>query len=211
MEKKPPPNVFKKRFSKNIEKLLPSDILNVNLLYAKDSIHQVHLLDISGNPIQNNKKTPPAFHYATNKFKYDAKVEQRFFLYRATLLKLINVCLYFFKTVEKLYFRKCQRTITYLQKNSLSWISAKSYLSNFFNPLKDLQKTGKHSCRSVISIKLLCNFIKITLWHGCSPVNLLHIFRIPLLKNTSGGLLLDLSLLSNFTGFEKQISTYKRI
>ena len=182
----------------------------MNLLYAKDSIHQVHLLDISGNPIQNNKKTPPAFHYATNKFKYDAKVEQRFFLYRATLLKLINVCLYFFKTVEKLYFRKCQRTITYLQKNSLSWISAKSYLSNFFNPLKDLQKqpswdvlikgcpeifskfTGKHSCRSVISIKLLCNFIKITLWHGCSPVNLLHIFRTPLLKNTSGGLLLDL-------------------
>ena len=46
--------------------------------------------------------------------------------------------------------------------------------------------TGEHPCRSVISIKLLCNFIKITLRHGCSPVNLLHIFseylflRIPL-------------------------------
>ena len=25
--------------------------------------------------------------------------------------------------------------------------------------------------------KLLCNFIEITLRHGCSPVNLLHIFR----------------------------------
>ena len=29
---------------------------------------------------------------------------------------------------------------------------------------------GEHSCRSVISVKLLCNFIEITLWHECSPV-----------------------------------------
>ena len=34
------------------------------------------------------------------------------------------------------------------------------------------------------------NFIEVTLWHGCSPVNLLHIFRKPFPKNTSGGLLL---------------------
>ena len=27
--------------------------------------------------------------------------------------------------------------------------------------------TGEHPCRSVISIKLLCNFIEITLEHGC--------------------------------------------
>ena len=39
-------------------------------------------------------------------------------------------------------------------------------------------------------IKLLCNFIEITLRHGCSPVNLLHIFRTPFSKNTSGCLLL---------------------
>ena len=39
--------------------------------------------------------------------------------------------------------------------------------------------TGEQPCRSAISIKLLCNFIEITLWHGCSPVNLLHIFRAP--------------------------------
>ena len=37
---------------------------------------------------------------------------------------------------------------------------------------------------------MLCNFIEITLWHGCSPVNLLHIFRTPFPKNTSGWLLL---------------------
>ena len=37
--------------------------------------------------------------------------------------------------------------------------------------------TREHPCRSLISIKLLCNFIEIALQHGCSPVNLLHIFR----------------------------------
>ena len=34
----------------------------------------------------------------------------------------------------------------------------------------------------------LCNFIEITLRHGCSPVNLWHIFRTPFCKNTYGGL-----------------------
>ena len=50
--------------------------------------------------------------------------------------------------------------------------------------------TEEHLCRSVISIKLLCNIIEITLRHGCSPVNLLHIFRTPFPRNTSGWLLL---------------------
>ena len=42
---------------------------------------------------------------------------------------------------------------------------------------------GEHPCWSVISIKLLC----ITLWHGCSPITLLHIFRIPFPKKPLGG------------------------
>ena len=50
--------------------------------------------------------------------------------------------------------------------------------------------TREHPCQSVISIKVLCNFIEITLWHGCSLVNLLHIFRTSFYKNTCGGLLL---------------------
>ena len=37
---------------------------------------------------------------------------------------------------------------------------------------------------------LKCNF---TLQHGCSPVSLLHIFRTPFPKNTSGRLLLSRS------------------
>ena len=44
----------------------------------------------------------------------------------------------------------------------------------------------------------LSNFIEITLRHGCSPVNLLYIFRTPFLKNTSGWLLL---LLGRFDPF----------
>ena len=48
--------------------------------------------------------------------------------------------------------------------------------------------TVEHPCWSVISIKLLCRCIKIKLRHRCSPIDLLHIFRAPSPKNTSGGL-----------------------
>ena len=49
--------------------------------------------------------------------------------------------------------------------------------------------TGEHPCRSVISIKLLSNFIEIALRHGFSHVNLLHIFTTPFPRNTSGWLI----------------------
>ena len=52
--------------------------------------------------------------------------------------------------------------------------------------------TGEHPCRSVISIKLLCNFIETKLWHRCSPVNFLHIFRTSFSLNTSRWLLLPI-------------------
>ena len=42
--------------------------------------------------------------------------------------------------------------------------------------------TGEQPCRSMISIKLFCNFIEIALRLGCSPVNLLHIFRTTIYK-----------------------------
>ena len=41
----------------------------------------------------------------------------------------------------------------------------------------------------------LCNFIKITLWDGCSPVKLLHISRTPFYRKISGGLLLTIDSL----------------
>ena len=39
--------------------------------------------------------------------------------------------------------------------------------------------------------KVARKFIEIALYHRRSPVNFLHIFRTPLYKNTSGGLLLN--------------------
>ena len=59
------------------------------------------------------------------------------------------------------------------------------------------KSTREHPCRSATSIKLLSSFIEITLRHGCSPVDLLHIFRKPFTKNTSGWLLL-IVLMSTF-------------
>ena len=48
--------------------------------------------------------------------------------------------------------------------------------------------TGEHTCRSVISIKLLRNLIEITLWHGRSAVNLLHFLITLFPKNANGRL-----------------------
>ena len=53
---------------------------------------------------------------------------------------------------------------------------------------------GEHPYRNAISIKLQSNFIEIALRHGYSPLNLLHIFRTPFSKNTSGLLLLFLTV-----------------
>ena len=51
--------------------------------------------------------------------------------------------------------------------------------------------TVEHSCRSTISIKLQSNVIEITLQHGCSPVNVLHILRMAFTMKTSEWLLLE--------------------
>ena len=51
--------------------------------------------------------------------------------------------------------------------------------------------SGENPCRNVISIKFQSNFSEITLRQGCSPVNLLHIFRRSFYKNTYRGVLLE--------------------
>ena len=61
------------------------------------------------------------------------------------------------------------------------------------NVLKICRKfAGENPCRSVISMKLLCNFIEIALRRGCSSVNFLHIFKTSFPKNTSEWLLLKI-------------------
>ena len=63
--------------------------------------------------------------------------------------------------------------------------------------------TGEHLCRNAISIKLLCNFIEIALWHGCFPVNLRHIFRTPFLITP-----LDPASVSSFHFLTEPFSVY---
>ena len=43
--------------------------------------------------------------------------------------------------------------------------------------------TGEQQSRSANSINLQNSFIEITVLHGCSPVNLLYIFRTPFLNH----------------------------
>ena len=88
------------------------------------------------------------------------------------------------------------RKITTGQVDDYTTYSKSSYPKVLL--VKDVLKicskfTGKHPCRSGISIKLQGKFIEITLWHGCSPVNLLQIFRTLFSKNTSEWLLLPCS------------------
>ena len=65
---------------------------------------------------------------------------------------------------------------------------------------------AEQTCQSVISIKLLSNFIEITLRHGCSPVNLLHIFRTPFTENTFWRLLLYHDTINEHTSTNSELS-----
>ena len=88
-------------------------------------------------------------------------------------------------------------TTTAIIKNTESFMFRSSRPEVFIGKgvLKICSKfTGEHPCRSVISIKLQSNSIEITLRHGCSLVNLLHILRTPY-KNTPGWLLLYVEFL----------------
>ena len=71
----------------------------------------------------------------------------------------------------------------------------------FLRELKICRKyTGVHPC----------DFNKVAkqLRHGCSPVNLLHIFRTPFPMNTSGGMLLELKSSSIHRHHENKIYSY---
>ena len=89
-----------------------------------------------------------------------------------------------FNSYNALFWTSQQRCRSWLQKQP-----SKAFLEKVV--LKIYSKfTGEQPCWSVISIKLRSNFIEITLWHRCSLVNLLHIFRTTFLKNLSGRQLL---------------------
>ena len=53
----------------------------------------------------------------------------------------------------------------------------------------------------MFSVGWIRTSVEIAFWHGCSPVNLLHIFRTPFPKNTPGRLLLKYETKCNFMMF----------
>ena len=67
-----------------------------------------------------------------------------------------------------------------------------SYKKVFWRYASNLQK-NTHA-----EVWFQSNFIEMTLRHRCSPVNLLHIFGTPFPKNTSGGLLQENFIKSEF-------------
>ena len=86
--------------------------------------------------------------------------------------------------------RICEMSVvTFSLKKSFSETICESFFNLFFAS----SITGNNDLQCQVSLKPLLqvkinfqiNFIEITLRHGCSPVNLLHIFRTPFLKNTS--------------------------
>ena len=66
-----------------------------------------------------------------------------------------------------------------------------TYESSFEVSHRTLFSFFFHLMVIILSVSV-CNFIEIALRHGCSRVNLLHIFRTPFPTNTFEGLLLQL-------------------
>ena len=98
------------------------------------------------------------------------------------------------RTRKNSVFRHSSRSDKTLDRSSHPQVFLIKGLLKICNKL-----AGEHQRQSAISIKLQSNFTEIALLHGCSPVNLLHIFRTSFPKNTSGWLLLtwDITFISS--------------
>ena len=110
--------------------------------------------------------------------------------------------------MKKKYLRTnyCKTIYKRLNKKMLSSSSPEVLLGK--GVLKTCSKfIGEHPCRNAILIKSQSNFIEVTLRHGCSPVNLLHIFRTTIYKNSYGGLLSKIT--KNFLIFSGGIERYQ--
>ena len=114
-------------------------------------------------------------------------VNQRIFFKTPPLSTLSSIFYHCHWTIIYHYYWTMMCIETFTRTHTRS-IRPEVFLTN--SVLKICSKfTGEHTWRSAVSIKLLCIFIEIALRHGCSPVNLLHIFRTPFSKNTPGHLL----------------------
>ena len=83
----------------------------------------------------------------------------------------------------------CKRWAFLTRTNVIKWLLFRKQPSRGV-PRKRCSENMQKIYRRKTHAQLLCNFIEIKLRHGCSPANLLHIFRTLFCKNTSGRLLL---------------------
>ena len=112
---------------------------------------------------------------------------------------MLHFTLFYLSMCMRFWKIEVERNLSYLLWwSSKIWHFGSSHPEVFLERgvLKKCSKfTGEHPCRSVIWIKLQSNFIEIAIRRGCFPVNLLHIFRTPFPRNTSGWLLLGVYIL----------------
>ena len=106
-----------------------------------------------------------------------------------------------FKRKKEKKTEKFAQIIIFCKKGKLVWNGWNTEAVPIGVPKICTKFTGKHLCGNMISTKLLCSFTEITLWHGCYPVKLLHIFRTPCYKNTFGRLLLELKARSQAVSY----------
>ena len=82
----------------------------------------------------------------------------------------------------------------------MSW---SSFQETNWRPILNLEIRSRSSHPEVFLekgvLKICRKFIEIALRHGCSPVNLRHIFRTPFTKSTPGRLLLKVPPQRSYT------------
>ena len=123
---------------------------------------------------------------------------------------LLTQCLHlvYQRIISFIIWRRCN--INYLCASGGSFLHSRNIGNNFLNSY-DSSYRQKQPSRGVLKKRcfenmqqiyrrtpmpkcMQSNCIEITFRHGCSPVNLLHIFRTLLLRNTSGQLLLTITI-----------------
>ena len=104
----------------------------------------------------------------------------------------IKICRYPFHFSNKLSEIICEscKLFVDLMKPFMIWLTKCNREYNWFRSTYNLTPMPKCELQNC---KVLCNFIEVTLRHGWPLVNLLHIFRTPFPKKTSGRLLLLIS------------------
>ena len=79
---------------------------------------------------------------------------------------------------------KCDADLSKSKVRVVLNLKNRSSLPKVFLGKGILKLCSKLTGRILISIKLLCNFIEITLWHGCSPLKMLLLFSERLFLRT---------------------------